>query len=121
MPVKLFGTEPVVGYCTTVFVIPEVNGIDTVLCSGMLTCVSVNQTEPLMLYGCVVTKAVSAQSRLALPRVQVATVSPAVFFSARAPPTPFSWAAGHVRENVVAAGVLSGTAQSAVTLICSHG
>ena len=95
--------------------------MDTVLFSGMLTWVSVNQTEPLMLYGCVVTNAVSAQSRLAVPRVQVATVSPAVFFSTRLPPMPLSWAAGHVSENVVPAGVLSGTDQSAATLICSHG
>ena len=101
--------------------VPEVNGIDTVLFSGMLTWVSVNQTEPLMLYGCVVTNEVNAQSRLAVPSVQVATVSPAVFFSVRLPATPLSWAVGQASEKVVAAGVLSGTAQSAVTLICSHG
>src|SRR5664279_2068777 len=121
MPVKLFGTDPVVGYVTTVFVVPDENGMDAVLFSGMLTWVSVNQTVPLMLYGWVVTNDVRVQSRLAAPKVQFATVSPFVFFSARVPPTPLSWATGQPIENVVPAAVLSGTFQWAVTLICSHG
>src|SRR5664280_2997730 len=121
MPVKLFDTDPVVGYVTMVFVVPDENGTDAVLFSGMLTWVSVNQTVPLLLYGCVVTNDVRTQSRLDAPSVQFSTVSLSVFFSARVPPTPLSWATGQPSENVVPATVRSGTFQSAVTLICCHG
>src|SRR5664280_445233 len=105
MPVKLFDAEPVVEYDAYTLVVPDVKVMVTFEFSGMPGWVSVNQTVPLMSYGCVVTNDVSTQSRLDAPRAQVSTVSLFAFLSVRVPPTPLSWA----------------TCQSAVTLICSHG
>src|SRR5450759_3255160 len=120
MPVKLFGTDPVVEYGAYTLVVPDVKVMVTFEFSGMFAWVSVNQTVPLMLNGCVVTNDVRTQSRLDAPSVQFSTVSLSVFFSARVPPTPLSWATGQPSENVVPAAVRSGTFQSAVTLICCH-